>query len=390
MGLVYSSYRVIAIIRLQKNDYRTVETQGVDTSETYYEVPHWMHLSFINYDRDDRNVPGHGNPQEEAALKVKNDWFNFYEVGSNGFLRPKVDPNAAAESGRSNPGSSFSAIGNAAATPGKSKSTQERQLISGRDFRDILEACRPRMSGVRMPSALTALLKLRQVVTSGKMPQTKKGTTYASTDKPVPLREWGAVDFSEMVVSPIPRRDSASFRRSPSTIGLDRGDGSESGSNSSIASHVSSLFGISYDRVLWEQHDSPVNKKSTIQIQRSPSLEFDNLSTSLRLDSDAARSDDSLSLDTDNVSRSSRGKSPVGELDWADDDASQAPKFSKRVESMRKMMDALDALSCAAVGPPDNKALQEVGMQKADSSLNLIGEMELSTTPRAGGNSQNL
>lgn len=33
-----------------KNEYKTVESRGVDASETYYEIPHWMHLSFVSYE----------------------------------------------------------------------------------------------------------------------------------------------------------------------------------------------------------------------------------------------------------------------------------------------------------------------------------------------------
>ena len=53
-----------------------------------------MHLSFINYDREEHKPPGHGNPQDDSGMKIKSDWFDFYEVGANGFLRPKIDPDA--------------------------------------------------------------------------------------------------------------------------------------------------------------------------------------------------------------------------------------------------------------------------------------------------------
>lgn len=349
-----------------------------------------MHLSFISYDREETNTGGgKSNPQDDGGLKIKNEWYDFFEIGANGFLHPKVDPNAA-NAAESKPTSSFSAAGNLAATPGKKKSTQERQLISGRDFRDILEACRPRMSGMRMPSALTSLLRLQQLVMTGESAQTQTKSNQRSTDKAKPLREWGAIDFSEMVLTPpmtrSTRGESPINRRSPSTVGND-GDGSESGSNSSMASHLSSLFGISYDRVLWEQYESPATKKKAIQIQRSPSLEFDTSSHILRKDSDAARSQDSLSLDTDNVSRSSRGKSPDLELEWREEnegDESRASKHAKRVESLRKMMNAMDASSCATVVLKDDDATPEVALQSVESNLNLFGESELSTTPRAG------
>ena len=97
-------------------------------------------------------------------------------------------------------------MGNAAATPGKAKKIQERKLISGRDFRDILEACRPRMAGVKLPSALVSLLKLQQlgiemekVRLAGSELNMKRPVR---SDKYVPLREWGAVDFAEYTLQP--------------------------------------------------------------------------------------------------------------------------------------------------------------------------------------------
>lgn len=37
---------------LSQNDVQAVETRGVDANEAYFEIPHWMHLSFVSYDND--------------------------------------------------------------------------------------------------------------------------------------------------------------------------------------------------------------------------------------------------------------------------------------------------------------------------------------------------
>ena len=98
-------------------------------------------------------------------------------------------------------------------------------------------------------------------------------------------------------------------------------------------------------------------------------------------------------MDIDNVSRSSRGKSPVGEGDWGDENegsGSRSLKQIKRVESLRKMMEALDAISCAAVVAPSANVSPEVGLQSMESNISFLGEQELSTTPRAGVITQNL
>lgn len=65
---------------------------------------------------------------------------------------------------------SFSAVANVAASPvfpSKSQSRQ-RQLISGRSFYDILEACRPGTTRHSMPSALSSLLELYEAINKRK------------------------------------------------------------------------------------------------------------------------------------------------------------------------------------------------------------------------------
>lgn len=343
-----------------KNEFRTVETQGVDTSETYYEVPHWMHLSFVSYDREEHQLGDHIHHEDLVSPTVKQDGLDSFELGPNGFLRPKADAIVAHHTGSptfksKSPSSTFSALGNKAATPGKAKSQQERQLISGRDFRDILEACRPRVSGMRLPSALISILKLHHFVeeqekaTSTGTPTASKWEFISDQNKHIPLREWGTVHFNEFPIRAkrkSPRSDSPISRRSPIEPAMERTDDSESGSNaSSFMSHVSSLFGMSYDRVLWDHYESPIVSRSAFQIQRSPSLEFDNLNINLLTEGDSGVADDYVSVGTD---KSSGGHASPGggDADWnqADHDTamSQQSKQDKHIETLRKLMDAHD------------------------------------------------
>jgi hypothetical protein len=289
------------------------------------------------------------------------------------------------------PTSSFSAVGNAAATPGRENNTEERQLISGRNFRDILDACRPRVTGMRMSSVLVSLLKLHQLASdlerfrlSGAELKVKK---RQSDDRNVPLREWGTVDFAEISLQSksksLVRGDSPSGRKGPIEGAADKSEESDSGSNSSsFASHVSSMFGISYDRLLWDHIDSPTTLNKTIQIQRSPSFEFDKLQSTLSLDSITALSDDSVSLGTSHTSSGGKGSS-VGDADWVDANASRLRASEKHVESLRRMMEAHDANACAPLVSQAGGVAETIARPDSNPS-----ESELSS--RNGILSQNL
>jgi hypothetical protein len=383
-----------------QNDYRTVEARGVDTNERYYEVPHWMHLSFINYDRDDGDDVNATRREEQAARTNRQPWLDAFEVAANGFLRNQMSADsthlhASSSQLRSKPpASTFSAMGNAAATPGKAKLTQERQLISGRDFWDIVEACRPRISRINAPSALKVILQVHQHVEDMEKAQTS-GTEFTKKKKSwkiMPLREWGTVDYSEFGVRP--KHESAQMRNEtgrklPLVDNSDiKSEGSDSGSASSFASHVSSVFGLSYDRVLWGQFDSPATSRKAIQLQRSPSLEFEKLGSSQIMDSDTELREDSTSMGADAGSRSSIGKGdtvaeeiePAGD---SDTNASLSSKQKKHADHLRKIMAARDV---SAFSPLPSKIDSDHGVVHPDH----LHDSELSTTPKAGLLTQNL
>ncbi len=55
-----------------QNDYQTVETRGVDANEAYYEIPHWMHLSFVSYENDRMELMAKGGQPAEGGKQALN------------------------------------------------------------------------------------------------------------------------------------------------------------------------------------------------------------------------------------------------------------------------------------------------------------------------------
>eukprot|EP00934_Nitzschia_sp_Nitz4_P008548 Nitzschia sp. Nitz4//scaffold69_size99277//30083//34681//NITZ4_004627-RA/size99277-processed-gene-0.56-mRNA-1//1//CDS//3329556697//8538//frame0 len=348
----------IAPFFLYNNEFQNVETKGVDASEMYYEVPHWMHLSFVSYDREEHQLGDYVNPEDAAAPTAKIDGLAAFDLGAHGFLKPKRSSSPVGtklnkkEARGSGPATStFSALGNKAATPGRVKSHQERQLISGREFRDILEACRPRHTSSKLPSALAAMLVLQHndnhTVTSDSAftPDQKR---EAQPDDNAQPPEWGAADFGEFFL----RQKSLSVRSSSPTtspralhplLGDRPYDDSESGSNSSsFVSHVSSLLGISYDRLLWDQPDSPLIQRLLPQIQRSPSLEYIPTGSNIHADTDSAGADDYGSIGAYSTPKNSDAQ--LFDMHQVDMETETTyTKNEKHAETLRQMMDSHDA-----------------------------------------------
>lgn len=378
MTMVLLSVKPLNFFLPPQNEFRTVDTKGVDTSETYYEVPHWMHLSFVSYDREEHQLGDHIHQEDMISPKIMQNGLESFERGPNGFLRRKPDASAGPSATHHTTLkqrthlSSFSALGNRAATPGKAKSQQERQLISGRDFRDILEACRPRISGMGLPSSLVSLLKFHEFAQEKERARLEGVPFRPKSDfarnpqqKHAQIREWGTVHFNEFPMRPKPKSslcDSPTSRRSHSDANNDKTDSSEAESNaSSFMSHVSSVFGMSYDRVLWDRYDSPVlHKTSSFMIQRSQSLDLDNVAPNQGVGSESGAVDDLMSDGTDNASLG-QASSGDGDREWnqADNDTmtSHPSKQEKHVEWLKKLMDAHDE----QVWAPKNTSLAVVG-----------------------------
>jgi len=342
----------IAPFFLYVNDYQSVETDGIDVGETYYEVPHWMHLSFVSYESDnallgDRSSSGEAKPDPRSRIISTG-----LDVAPNGFLLPASSERSPATfepSPSLGPAPSFSLVGNAAASPiKKSKAlTQERQLISGRDFRDILEACRPRHAGL-LPSALKALL-----TSPGKQDRyhLSREAKEREEGEESELAEWGALKFEEKVESsrrvgkksllgvedpdnrPSTLLGSLARATSPSSGQLAQSPSRFDicGRSSPTSSYGSpSVLGVSYDRPFLAQQASPT--LSGIQLQRAPSLEieYDNDN-----DSENALSDDGsvdVGLDTGDSSIEAGIENESGKQ--------TSDSFSRRLTTIMKAYDS--------------------------------------------------
>jgi hypothetical protein len=383
-----------------------METQGIDTSETYYEVPHWMHLSFISYDREDNQLgdPLHSHQEDLVSPMVKQEGLGSFELGPNGFLIPKGESKAGLQPGspRLDPKSpsSFSVLGNRAATPGRAKAQQERKLISGRDFRDILEACRPRVSGMKLPSALASILKQNEFLQRRDKKQEgvldAKHETLPESDTDIPLREWGTVHFTEFPFGSRSKvlSNSIASRRSPNDGKKETTEEIDNASNaSSFMSHVSSAFGVSYDRVIWDHHDSAHAPPSAFKIQRSPSLEFDKLRPAVLTERDARANDDILWPGTSDtasgsgVSGSIQNPGLVKAQAHSGATLSQACTTKKHGEKLRAIMDAHDE----QVWAPTNAKLTVLGdinIIRPESIAHVESEVTIApknTNPNAPG-----
>ena len=196
---------------------------------------------------------------------------------------------------------SFSAVANVAASPvfpSKSQSRQ-RQLISGRKFTDILEACRPGTTRHSVPSALSSLLALYEAMQKENQNHNdhyeagQKGDGHKNDKAPTieepdemyrgssQLKEWGAVDFDAV---------DAIISQSPLVLGMKKQDdvgtsvprdhmSDRSSPTSSFSSHLSSLMSRSLERTTsMFSHGSGFHFRSGpmvdgIQMQRSPSMD---------------------------------------------------------------------------------------------------------------------
>lgn len=120
-----------------------------DDWRAFFEIPHWMHLSFISYDntgplKTKSIASNEPNSQLGPQINIK------LKTSSNGFVIHEKNDICESKSCNKSLGITLS-------------QHQQRHLIVGRDFEDILEACRPRHYSAAtdgVPSALSAHLKL--------------------------------------------------------------------------------------------------------------------------------------------------------------------------------------------------------------------------------------
>lgn len=320
----------IAPFFLYNNNYQN--NGDVDASESYYEVPHWMHLSFVTYESRNTIIEETKSSTNEAISSFDVHTPGDLQVGSNGFILASnfeyLQKATALNSPPRKMKGSFSLYGSGTVSPPQERIFEKaRHLIADRDFSDILEACRPRISGI-IPTALRAII--RQNVNprgSEEAPPSprrvfqldnereKSNESIQEEEKMEPHdalasspKEWGALELSSRVDGPkspgrmviaagkSPGKDSSPLLPpmiavSPPQIDLlDRTKeviASSFGSNSQQSSsrHSSTALGVSYDKIYMNQLST---LQSGTQLQRPPSLEFDE-------DSVDILSDDSIS-----------------------------------------------------------------------------------------------
>jgi hypothetical protein len=217
------------------------------------------------------------------------------QVAANGFILPRKDSFDSLIPSKSKVDAisptSFSVNG-VAASPEKVKLVaEERALNEGRDFLDILEACRPKNSGT-IPSALQAILKMYRrcekvdlAVADSFNDDTEEDE--GDTDELKPLREWTSMDLDLDEPHKIIRPRLGSFGLHEKNS--ERSDGSVL---SSPSSSYTSLVGMSFERHLFgrQKGEAPLGG---IHLQRSLSLQ--NVIVDGHTDADTVKSDGSVS-----------------------------------------------------------------------------------------------
>jgi hypothetical protein len=217
-------------------------------------------------------------------------------IGPNGFLLPDITPRTSIKLENV----AFQSFSNLASQSMSKSQTQQRQLIAGRDFTDIIQACRPRMSSYSLPSPLLSLLRFQPLPTepteagqnSGKRPldgTSDRNRGAVGVPSRLHLREWGTVNFDDvdglkLFSGGSNAAGSTSTRARSPVQGTDYCEKSESSDgksspSSSIASQLSNVLGRSADHrgipafSFLQVGQSPSIDISGFRIQRSPSLD---------------------------------------------------------------------------------------------------------------------
>ena len=319
----------------------------------------------MSYDSDSTIL---GDSHESSTNKEDDGYMcnpGGLAVAPNGFLLPRSKAKTDHEVDPSSPllkPASLLAHGNATSSPARKQRqlTQERQLIADRDFLDILEACRPRHTGM-IPSALRALVEMHESEIE------VQDVASVVSDGPRALPEWGSMDVENLqnseaglrtglaatlgqdiptLSSPIVGPSQSPSRvQTPTRVNDLELAGEKSSQSSSLVSQVSSfLLGVSFDRPFL----SPQGL-----MQRCPSLEMDPV-------------DDEFST-TSKEPDSSEAKE--GNNDGDD---------TYFLDNLRRMMRSADASSVAVASP---KTKSKVNSQQEPHS---VGTLDPVTTVRQG------
>jgi len=200
------------------------------------------------------------------------------DIGPNGFLRRRASASVNTTPRNLDKGEiskkTFSQHGNAAASPGrKARNLKLTRHLADRDFRDILEACRHRVSG-SMPRPLRALLKIH-AANDEKLLQVESAVDQQAEQLESNVGEWNDVNLDQVKGQTLVLSGSLGRNTSPVMMPMASPyteDENSSSRQSSYSSEVGSrMLGTSYERHVVIRGDS---KNGTIRMQRSPSLDM--------------------------------------------------------------------------------------------------------------------
>lgn len=263
----------IAPFFLYFNEFQEVES----------EIPHWIHLSFISYESDENlvalNISGTEESEEGASVGGFNE--PYLEIGPNGFLRSRKIPtqNIPRSFEGSVDGSKKALVprGNAAAAS-KGKRRNNFKKREDRDFRDILEACRPRGTGL-LPRPVKSLIEM---YAAGEKKE-KTGAGLSDFDGfDITIKEWDEVALEEVnrgkpklfaseASSPLTSPLVTSLSP-PRIYELDHFENTPPKCPSFSTQASQTLLGTSYERHLLAVDAS--NLTNVLSMQRAPSLTF--------------------------------------------------------------------------------------------------------------------
>ena len=247
----------IAPFFLYFNEFHEVES----------EIPHWINLSFISYENNESlvaltdagdEVPGKEDPESAAA--------STSAQGPQGGAEPRVSTRNEDQNDDK-----------PQVVEVEPKVNKERHL-EDRDIRDILEACRPRATGM-LPRALQALLRMYQAGEAN----TEKTTPLSNQDGgDLNIKEWDGIDLNEvnkrktLVFASLDRREQSKLHgpaSPPSLVEVERMESAtQSSSFTSQLPHL--MLGTSYERHFLAQDNFSTFGQA--RMQRAISLCFPN------------------------------------------------------------------------------------------------------------------
>ncbi|KAL7564154.1 hypothetical protein ACA910_021129 [Epithemia clementina (nom. ined.)] len=257
----------VAPFFLYFNEFQEVES----------EIPHWIHLSFISYESNESLVALNDADKERAIANTpaeskqgagieksegdSNHRDNNEDEDTPGIVEVEAEVNSQ----------TFSLV-RRKTVASSGKANRERHL-EDRDIRDILEACRPRATGI-LPPSLKSLLEMYK---AGKTQERTAATQSEQDSGDLNIKEWDGIDLDEVnnrkaLLFALDRREQIKPQSSsspPPMVEVERADSSTQ--SSSFTNHIPQLLlGTSYERhFLARDHASVIGRT---RMQRAISI----------------------------------------------------------------------------------------------------------------------